>query len=50
MQRSLREHEAIVDALLAHDADGAAAAMREHLRLLGDEAMALVRAVEGRAA
>lgn len=50
MERSLREHQAIVDALLAHDADAAAAAMREHLRLLGDDAMALVRAVEGRAA
>lgn len=50
MERSLREHQAIVDALLAHDADAAAAMMREHLRLLGDDAMALVRAVEGRAA
>ena len=30
-QRSLREHEAIFEALKAHDADGAEEAMREHL-------------------
>ena len=30
-ERSLREHEAIFDALKAHDPDAAEAAMREHL-------------------
>jgi DNA-binding GntR family transcriptional regulator len=30
-ERSLREHEAIFNALKAHDADGAESAMREHL-------------------
>lgn len=50
LQRSQVEHQAIVDAVLSHDGDAAARAMRLHLRLLAEDALAIVRAVEGRAA
>ncbi len=33
---TIREHEAIMRAILAHDAEGAHRAMREHVALLGD--------------
>jgi DNA-binding GntR family transcriptional regulator len=33
---TLREHEAVMEAMFAHDADRAHAAMRAHLTLLGD--------------
>jgi DNA-binding GntR family transcriptional regulator len=43
--QSLDEHQAIVDALLVRDEERAAAAMRQHLRVLGEDVLALSRAV-----
>ena len=34
---TLREHEAVMAAMFAQDADGAEAAMRAHVALLGDD-------------
>ena len=41
---TLREHEAIMQAIFAHDADGAHAAMRAHLNLLGDNLVDFIAA------
>ena len=43
---TLREHEAILDAIFAHDADRAHAAMRAHLTLLGDNLLDFIAAFD----
>lgn len=43
---TLREHEAIMDAIFAHDADRAHAAMRAHLTLLGDNLLDFIAAFD----
>ena len=43
---TLREHEAIMDAIFAHDADRAQAAMRAHLTLLGDNLLDFIAAFD----
>lgn len=43
---TLREHEAIMDAIFAHDGDRAHAAMRAHLTLLGDNLLDFIAAFE----
>ena len=43
---TLREHEAIMDAILAHDMERAHAAMRDHLTLLGDTLLDFIAAFE----
>lgn len=40
---ALREHEGILAAILAGDASAAAHAMREHVRILGDDAIAMAK-------
>jgi DNA-binding GntR family transcriptional regulator len=40
---ALREHEGILVAILAGDATAAANAMREHVRILGDDAIAMAK-------
>jgi len=42
-QEALREHDAILAALLERNGDGARAAMIEHVRVLGDDAIHLVK-------
>lgn len=42
-QEALREHDAILAALLERNGDGARAAMIEHVRILGDDAIHLVK-------
>jgi DNA-binding GntR family transcriptional regulator len=42
-QEALREHETILTALLDRDRDGARNAMIEHVRILGDDAIHLVK-------
>ena len=43
---TLREHEAILDAIFAHDPDRAHAAMRAHLTLLGDNLLDFIAAFD----
>lgn len=43
---TLREHEAILDAIFAHDADRAHATMRAHLTLLGDNLLDFIVAFD----
>ena len=43
---TLREHEAVMDAMFAHDAERAHAAMRAHLTLLGDNLLDFIAAFE----
>lgn len=43
---TLREHEGILEAIFAHDADRAHAAMRAHLTLLGDNLLDFIAAFE----
>ncbi len=43
---TLREHQAIMDAIFAHDADRAHAAMRAHLTLLGDNLLDFIAAFD----
>jgi DNA-binding GntR family transcriptional regulator len=40
-ETAIREHEAIFDAILAHSASEASQAMRDHVRILGEDALAL---------
>jgi DNA-binding GntR family transcriptional regulator len=42
---ALREHEAIVEAIIARDGGAAAAAMRDHVRILGEDALALAKSL-----
>lgn len=42
---ALREHEAIVESVIAGHAATAAAAMRDHVRILGDDALALAKSL-----
>jgi DNA-binding GntR family transcriptional regulator len=44
-ETALREHEAITEAILRRDAEGAAQAMRSHVRILGEDALALARSL-----
>jgi len=43
---TLREHQAIMDAIFSHDAERAHAAMRAHLTLLGDNLLDFIAAFE----
>ena len=43
---TIREHEAIMQAILAHDPDRAHAAMRDHVNLLGDNLLDFLAAFE----
>lgn len=43
---TIREHEAIMRAILAHDAEGAHRAMREHVALLGDNLLDFLAAFD----
>lgn len=43
---TLREHQAILDAIFVHDADRAHAAMRAHLTLLGDNLLDFIAAFD----
>lgn len=42
---ALREHEAIVEAIQARDGPGAALAMSDHVRLLGEDTLALAKSL-----
>lgn len=42
-QEALREHDEILDALQARDAERAGAAMRNHVRILGEDALFLAK-------
>ncbi len=44
-ETALREHEAIVEAIVARDASGAAKAMSDHVRILGEDALALAKSL-----
>ena len=46
MQRSRDEHEAIMQAILAHDSERAHATMRDHVNLLGDNLLDFLAAFE----
>lgn len=46
LAESIAEHDAVVGALLAGDADGASRQMRHHLEILGDDAEAILRALD----
>lgn len=45
-QTTILEHQAIIDAILAHDAEKAHAAMRLHVNLLGDDLTDFIAAYE----
>jgi len=45
IETALREHEAIYNAILARDGDAAASAMRDHVRVLGEESLALAKSL-----
>jgi DNA-binding GntR family transcriptional regulator len=44
-ETAIREHEAIFEAILSHSAAEAAQAMRDHVRLLGDDTLALAHSL-----
>jgi DNA-binding GntR family transcriptional regulator len=44
-ETALREHEAIAHAVLARDGGAAAEAMRNHVRILGEDALALAKSL-----
>ncbi|KMO18082.1 transcriptional regulator [Methylobacterium indicum] len=46
MSDTIREHEAIMRAILAHDPEGARKAMRDHVALLGDNLLDFLAAFE----
>lgn len=45
IEQSLVEHQAIVDGLVDRDEERSAVAMREHLRILGEDVLALTKVV-----
>lgn len=45
IETALREHEAIYTAILAHDGDAAAIAMRDHVQVLAEKSLALAKSL-----
>ncbi len=45
-EKTVREHEAIIDAIVRHDAEQAHTAMRDHVNLLGDDLTDFIAAYE----